>query len=126
MARPWTGFHTLDTIRRDAAQERIWFSTAVVKPYEKVEVVIVGDRDGVQCAARYSVDMNNDLLEKIEFWMGKDGPFERAVGELVLSYLDELDEADGEFLMPERVAVPESRGYQKASILWPFQLLDAS
>ena len=42
LGRPWSGLHTIDTIRRDAAQARIAFTTRPLPDGRRVEIVLHG------------------------------------------------------------------------------------
>jgi len=123
LPRPWMGFHTLDTIRRDAASERIWFATDIVEPHEKVEVGIVDDRERIQYMVRYTVDMKKDVLVKIDLWQGPDGLFEEHVGELSFCYDCRTAEAGDAFVNPEPPEPSEDGRTEQGTILWPIQLL---
>ncbi len=126
LPRSWMGFHTLDTIRRDAASERIWFATDVVEPNENVDVSIVDDRERSQDLVRYTVDMEKDILVKIELWRGPDGLFEEHVGELSFRYDCGTAEAGDAFVIPEPLEPSEAGRTEQGTILWPIQLLSVN
>ena len=91
LCRPWMGLHAIDTIRRDAAKERIWFETKYNKSTGRAEVVLKpADAEFV-----YTIDMEKDVIDKITL-STSDG----RKGELNFSYLQEIDEADNEFAQP--------------------------
>jgi len=123
LPRPWMGFHTLDTIRRDAADERIWFATDVVEPRKKVEVGLVDDHEQIQYMMRYTVDMAKDVLVTIDLWRGPDGLFEEHVGELSFCYDCETDEPGDAFVIPEPMVLSEAHQPDQGTIFWPIQLL---
>ena len=92
LGRPWMGLHAIDTVRRDAAKERIWFETRYNKRSGKADVVLRPlDKQIV-----YTVDMERDVIEQITF-STSDG----REGELKFSYLQEIDEAGNEFAEPD-------------------------
>jgi hypothetical protein len=98
LGRPWSGLHTIDTIRRDAAGAGIAFTTRLLPDGRRVEIVL----DGPQVRLTYRVHLYQDWIEAIVF--SKE---DMTVGEWTFSY-PKPDEAD-----PRRFAVPSpphSRG----------------
>jgi hypothetical protein len=111
LCRPWMGLHTIDTVRRDAAKERIWFETRNKKRSGKAEVVL--KPAGHQIV--YTIDMEKDVIDKI-ILSTSDG----REGELVFSYLQEIDEAGNEFAQPGSKA---SIGVGSEGISWLLELI---
>jgi RNA polymerase sigma-70 factor (ECF subfamily) len=98
LGRPWSGLHTIDTIRRDAAQARIAFTTRLESDGPRAEIVL----HGPQVRLTYRVHLNQDWIETIVFNKG-----DMTIGEWTFSY-PKPDEAD-----PHRFTVPSpppSRG----------------
>jgi RNA polymerase sigma-70 factor (ECF subfamily) len=98
LGRPWSGLHTIDTIRRDAALAGIGFTTRPLPDGRRVEIVL----GGPQVRITYCVHLYQDWIESITF--DKDNV---SIGEWTFSY-PKPDEAD-----PHRLAVsspPHSRG----------------
>ena len=119
LARPWMGLHTIDTVRRDAAEQRIWFETKPVtggpgNQFAQVELVYKGLR------LVYKIDMETDVVEEITFFndQGK-------TGNLKLLYLQSIDQVREEFIPPDR---PRHRTAPKGSpgLLWLVQLVEGS
>ena len=90
--RPWSGLHVLDVVRRDAAQFRIPFDTAL-------------DPDGVNSRVtlhlpdgeiEYRIDMEKDLID----WIRMVDAENQVTGEITFSYL--ISDAVG----GERLRVP--------------------
>ncbi|MBN2315091.1 MAG: RNA polymerase sigma factor [Sedimentisphaerales bacterium] len=108
LGRPWMGLHTIDTVRRDAAERQVWFETQYKLPDDKAEVVVTCD----QVELVYTIDMETDVIDKITFEM--DGV---AVGELVFSYLQDINDVGRGFTEPK---VTSSRGSKQnpPGILW--------
>ena len=123
IARPWMGFHTADTIRRDATGERIWFSGEQVEADKIMAVTLVDDRNPVQYMLRYSVNISRDVLERIEIWRGPQGVFQERVGELVFKYDDQMTRPVSDGDRPAVGSAPESARRDGATVLWPLQLL---
>ena len=108
LARPWMGLHTIDTIRRDAASERIRFETQVTQHGDKVEITLAPARGRMI----FTVDMSSDVVERITFSTGSG-----AAGELRFAYLQGIDDFEDEF------ATPRSMRYSRPSrkspgVLW--------
>jgi RNA polymerase sigma-70 factor (ECF subfamily) len=123
MARPWMGFNTLDSIRRDAAGERIWFSTQEVEEDQTTAVTLVDDRDRIHYMLRYTVNMPRDILERIEIWRGPEGLFEEKVADLTLRYDEQMRGAASELAAPQAQQVPDTALREKSTVLWPLCLL---
>ncbi len=108
LSRPWQGLHTIDTVRRDAAKERLAF-TMEFNEDETIGTVTVADG-----ALRmvYTIDMERDLLERVVY--------EGAVtGEIRFTYTEKIP---GGLQAPRRNVIPrrELEGLQ-----WPLALLDS-
>jgi hypothetical protein len=84
LGRPWMGLHTLDCIRRDAADMRIPFDTLISDDQLSAKVT-VQMRD---LTLDYTVDLDDDLLVRIDMSQG-----ERSIGVLEFSYLQDLSNA---------------------------------
>ena len=111
IGRPWMGLHTIDTIRRDAAKERIWFETRYNKSSGKAEILLRPlDKQIV-----YTIDMEKDVIEKITFTKS-----EGREGELIFSYLQEIDSIGNEFAEPSREARLTERS---EGIMWLLELI---
>ena len=91
LGRPWMGIHTIDTIRRDAAEKRVSFETKKISGSNKVEVALTGE----QVKLVYTIDMETDVIEKITFSSDSGDQ-----GELQFSYLQNIDNPGSEFTRP--------------------------
>ena len=109
LSRPWMGLHTIDTVRRDAAQKRIWFETRYNKSSGKA-LVALKTKDG---RIVYTIDMEKDVVESITF-SGDTG------GQLQFSYLQEIDSTGSEFAEPSRKAPLTGRS---EGISWLLELI---
>jgi hypothetical protein len=111
LGRPWMGLHAIDTIRRDAAKERIWFETKYNKRTGRAEVVLRPlDKQIV-----YTIDMEKDVIEKITF-----SKRDVSEGELRFSYLEDVDDIGGEFAEPASKASMRERS---EGISWLVELI---
>ena len=109
LSRPWMGLHTIDTVRRDAAQHRIRFTTQLLQD-GKAEVTLTHD----QTRLVYTIDMQADLVESIVFFSETD----KLIGQLNFTYLQEVENIGNEF------ASPRNNGYAKPQgIQWLCELV---
>jgi hypothetical protein len=110
------GLHAVDTVRRDAAEQRASFETQVMDNGRDVQVTVIGD----ETTLVYTIDLEADLVRRIEFLRGG-----RSVGDLEFEYLQEVNENDREFRAPagtnERVSLRQSQG-----ILWLTQVAEGA
>ncbi|HUW18344.1 MAG TPA: sigma-70 family RNA polymerase sigma factor [Sedimentisphaerales bacterium] len=113
LARPWMGLHTIDAVRRDAAEQQVWFETKYEANDEKAQVVLTSG----QVRLVYTIDMWKDVVEEITFSMddGKEG-------QMRFSYLQEIDEAGDEFAEPGITQRHSSKRRESGGIIWLFQL----
>jgi RNA polymerase sigma factor (sigma-70 family) len=114
LGRPWMGLHTIDTVRRDAAEEQVWFETRNVPGGSKVEVILTHE----QVRLVYTIDNQTDVIEKITFSADNGGR-----GELEFSYLQNVDNPGSEF------ASPRTGSYRKPQqnppgVLWLVKLIN--
>ena len=126
LGRPWMGLHTVDTVRRDAARQRVWFETKYGAGQGKAEVALTCE--GVKLV--YSIDLERDVVEKITF-LGDSGggqapraPYGDVKGEMGFSYLEEVEQDDGEFAAPAR-AGSGSAPRERLGMLWLVRLADS-
>jgi len=116
LGRPWMGLHTIDTVRRDAAEQRIWFQTKHTpgSQFAQVELVYKGLR------LIYRIDLETDVIEEITFFNDRG-----KMGNLEFSYLQSIDEVSEEFVPPggprQRTAPQDSQG-----LLWLVQMVEGS
>jgi len=112
LARPWMGLHTIDTIRRDAAEQQIWFETRYIPNSFLAEVQLSCE----QTKLLYTINLEKDIVEKIQFTDG-DGH----IGQLRFSYLQDITGLDNKFIRPKNKiyrAVPK----QSTGINWLIRL----
>lgn len=120
LSRQWMGLHTIDTIRRDAAEKQIMFDTNYVAGEVKADVSVIHDNT----TAVYTVDMEKDLIDSIEF-IDTSGGDSKSGGLLEFTYLQESDLNTPEFREP--VTKPSRRLQQDAvGISWLAQLAEGN
>lgn len=79
LSRPWIGLHTLDTVRRDAAQHRL-SSTIESQKVDEKRLISVSITDA-EWRYTYRIDMNQDLLKDVYCFKADD-----AIGHIHLDY----------------------------------------
>ncbi|MBN2181633.1 MAG: RNA polymerase sigma factor [Sedimentisphaerales bacterium] len=116
LGRPWMGLHTIDTVRRDAAEERISFNTEYTQGerYATVEII----RDNIKII--YKIDLEKDVVDEITFSNN-----EGSIGNLKFSYLQSIDDINEEFAVP-RIPRQQTNTKDSSGILWLVQLLEDS
>ena len=117
LTRPWMGLHTIDTVRRDAAEQRISFETKHTpgSRFAKVELIYKGLR------LIYNIDLEMDVIDEITFSTDQGNK-----GNLKFSYLQSIEGAGAsEDFRPPR---PRRRRASKNSpgLLWLLQLAEGS
>jgi hypothetical protein len=114
LGRPWMGLHTIDTVRRDAAEKQLRFETRQLSGGEKAEVVLMQG----QTRLVYTVDMEIDVVEKITFTMNN-----RSRGELKFTYLQDINNPGNEFASP-RVGSYRKPQQDPPGMLWLINLIN--
>ncbi len=116
LIRPWMGLHTIDTVRRDAAEQHIWFETTLMPDsrFAQVELVYKDIR------LIYKIDLETDAIDEISFFNDQGN-----AGNMKFSYLQSIDDVSEEFSHPDkarqRTAPKSSQG-----LLWLVQLVEGS
>lgn len=116
MNRPWMGLHVMDSVRRDAAEQRASFQTEPMDNGREVQVTVTEGANKLI----YTIDLDADLIRKIDFLKGG-----KSVGHLEFEYLQSLDADLTEFEAPastsERTSLKQSQG-----LLWLVQLANGA
>jgi hypothetical protein len=116
LSRPWTGLHTLDTVRRDAADQELIFTTQghVSEPDNALVAIETN-----ACILIYTIDMSTDVVERITFHQD-----DVSIGEINFVYCQEITDADlRHFSMPEIRFTRRSR-QTGPGLLWLIQWMD--
>jgi len=95
LARPWMGMHAANIVRRDAAEQRIWFQSEWAPNETDVFIVISDEEQQNQTDLIYTIDMENDIIKTITFDVNS-----QARGSLIFSYMQNIDRPVGEFSEP--------------------------
>lgn len=111
LARPWMGLHTIDTIRRDAAGQRLWFETKLNSNTDKSEVTVITEQGKII----YTIDMERDVIDKIKFEL------DEYQGQLGFSYIANMAQGDDDssILKPRRYS---GLSGQNEGLLWLLHL----
>jgi RNA polymerase sigma-70 factor (ECF subfamily) len=118
LARPWAGFHTVDLVRRDAAEQEVWFRTLPgPQPQGKVQVEL--DLPSSLLAV-YTIDLEADVVDQIEF--AREG---KTIGKLVFTYLQDISGLRQQFLAPTN-RITQGPQAQDMGLLWLAGLVDDS
>jgi hypothetical protein len=114
LARPWMGLHAIDTVRRDAAAQRIPFTTKynAGDDYALVEL----NYEGVNFT--YNINLENDVIDEITFSDDKGNK-----GNLKFTYLQSIDEDIEDFEVPRRPR-RQTNSRSGQGLLWLKQLLE--
>jgi RNA polymerase sigma factor (sigma-70 family) len=117
-ARPWMGLHTIDIIRRDAAEQQLRFETKYTTGSPRVEVIVIHEQDRIV----YNVDMEKDIVNKITLLTSK-GIERETKAELSFFYLDDVGQAGVEFAEPSNkdYGKPQRQGL---GMLWLVRLAE--
>lgn len=116
LCRPWMGLHTIDTVRRDAAEQRIWFKTSHTPDSQFAQVELVYKDARIV----YKIDLETDVVDEIIFSTDQGN-----TGNLKFSYLQSVDGVSGEFIPPGKPKNPTNTG-SGPGILWLVQLMEGS
>jgi len=116
LSRPWMGLHTIDSVRRDAAEQRTHFETQLLSGGRQAQVTVVSDKTKLV----YLIDVEADLVRQITFYVGN-----AQVGSLEFEYLQDVTVRSSEFTAPsarsERTTPRDSSG-----LLWLVRLANGN
>jgi RNA polymerase sigma-70 factor (ECF subfamily) len=116
LPRTWMGLHTVDIVRRDAAEKGVWFETDLERPEEKAKVMLSCKQGRLD----YTIDMRTDVVDRIVI-LTSDGK----EGRLVFSYVQDIDGAGDEFVEPQITTYSRTKRQERPGILWLLKLSDS-
>jgi len=116
LCRPWMGLHTIDTVRRDAAEQRISFETRYTPDSRFTQVELTCENTRIV----YKIDMETDVVDEITFSTDQGN-----TGNLKFSYLQSVDGVSQEFIPPVKPKNPTNTG-SSSGLLWLVQLMEGS
>jgi len=117
LSRPWMGMHTADIVRRDAAEQRLWFQSERAENETDAIVVISHEEQQNSTDLIYTIDMENDVIKTITFDVNG-----QAQGSLIFSYLQDIDQLADQFAEPTIPAGSQSPKQQSPRIRWLINL----
>ncbi|MHC4647467.1 MAG: RNA polymerase sigma factor [Planctomycetota bacterium] len=115
LARPWMGLHAVDTVRRDAAEEKVRFDTSYLSREKKAEIALTGRQSKIV----YTIDLETDVIETITISTG-DG----REGQLRFSYLQDITKEGDELLVCPTVKGRPSQQQPGPGMLWLLSLIE--
>ncbi len=118
LARPWMGLHAIDTIRRDAAGQRLRYETQYDGGDQAKVIVEAGST-----TLTYTINLKEDTIARIAFTSGSAGRSHAVRGELEFTYLQDVEGVSAEFAEP-RVSTAAPRESKPCGMLWLAQLLE--
>jgi hypothetical protein len=116
LGRPWMGLHTIDTVRRDAAEQRIVFETKHASDSRYVTVELSQGNNKIA----YNIDLDKDVIDEITF-SNEQGN----TGNLKFEYLESIEDVGNEFSAPRRPG-RQTIARKSSGPLWLVQLLEDS
>ncbi len=117
LARPWMGMHTANIVRRDAAEQRIWFHSERADNKTDAIVMISHEEQQNSTDLIYTINMENDVIKTITFDVNG-----QAQGSLIFSYLQDIDQLADQFAEPTIPAGSQSPKQQSPGIRWLINL----
>jgi len=115
-ARPWMGLHTANIVRRDAAEQRIWFHSEWAANEKDVIVDISDEEQQNKTDLIYTIDMEDDVIKTITFDVNG-----QARGSLIFSYMQEIDRPADQFAEPN-ISASSQVPIQRPGIRWLIHL----
>ena len=117
LSRPWMGMHTADIVRRDAAEQRIWFQSEYAQNETDAIVVISHEEQQNSTDLIYTIDLENDIIKTITFDVNG-----QARGSLIFSYLQDLQNTRDVFSPPAQPPGTPLLIQQSPGIRWLIHL----
>jgi len=117
LARPWMGLHTVDIVRRDAAEQQVWFDTSITADQGRVIVTLLDNNEYPNCYLTHLINLEKDVVEEIRFKQAN-----RNRGLVEFEYLEDISNAGQEFVEPALTGNAGSGTQQQGGIKWLFDL----
>lgn len=118
LARPWMGLHAADIVRRDAAEQRIWFESERMDNKDFVQIALLFEEEDNDTELLYAIDMKNDVIRDIQFKIQG-----QTQGFLRFSYLQDITNIGNDFTEPAALTDPKAFFHPYPGILWLAHLL---
>ena len=109
--------HAADIVRRDAAEQRIWFQSEWAQNETDVFIAVSHEEQQDRTDLIYTIDMENDIIKTITFDVNG-----RARGSLFFSYLQDIDRPANQFTEPDLSTDSQPPIRQSPGIKWLIHL----
>ena len=119
LGRPWTGIRAYDTLRRDAAMERIPFTAKRIE--ENATVKLHRQLGSAVYEITYFINMSQDTIHGIGFTRKGKNP---TSGKLTFTYAQELTDLPGTFEQPILPAADRTDQTENQPRHWLLTLLE--
>ncbi|MBN2588604.1 MAG: RNA polymerase sigma factor [Sedimentisphaerales bacterium] len=113
LLRPWTGLHTMDAVRRDAVEQRIWYFTELSEDKSDAIITLYNPDKEKSTDMVYTIDVEHDIVEEILVTIDTD-----IIGSLKFSYLNNIDNVMNEFTEPVMPSNINTDLQELPGILW--------
>lgn len=117
LGRPWLGLHTIDTVRRDAAEQQLPFQTQYDSRADQARVRV----QAPVAVLTYTIDMDKDLIYRVEVGSSQTADRPAISGDLAFTYLE--DSSDIRFTEPRAPAGGTVRSSPQG-LLWLLDVLE--
>ena len=121
LLRPWMGIRVYDSIRRDAAEKGIAFSSWADSSHERATVVLRRDDNQSHSNLVYDIDLTRDIIDSLEFDLSSGSQSIR--GRIEFTYLDQVNGLAEQFAEPELKGLAGQPHSQGPGIIWLFELM---
>ncbi len=112
LSRPWMGLHTIDSVRRDAAEQRTPFETQLLADGQQAQVTVRSDKTRLV----YLIDVEADVVRRIDLFVDN-----AQVGSLEFEYLQNVSVGANEFTAPS-TRTERTSARNSAGLLWLVRL----
>ena len=119
LARPWLGLHCVDTIRRDAARQELAFQTQYDARAGHATILVESE----PTTLTYTIDMEKDLVERLELNSSQTSNGRSTAGELTFTYFPDDDSTEARFPEP-RIAAAGAVSSGLHGMLWLLDVLE--
>lgn len=119
LARPWQGLHCVDTVRRDAAGQELEFQTRYDSRTDRATILVRSE----PAMLAYTIDMQRDLIERLELDSGPATNGRSIAGELAFTYSLDDDSTEAQFPEPRVTSAGAVRSDLRG-MLWLLDVLE--
>ncbi len=113
LSRPWMGLHSIDSVRRDAAEQRTPFETQLLAGGQQAQVTVVSDKTRLV----YRIDIEADLVRRIDLFVDN-----AQVGSLEFDYLQDVRSVGANEFAAPSTRTERASARSSAGLLWLVRL----